>query len=129
MKNQKQPTSSELEILDILWERKTATVREVFDDLNAKRATTYTTVLKFLQIMQEKGLVKRDETSKAHIYQPAESQDAMQRKLVGSLIDRAFRGSALNLVQHVLESKPATREEIDAIRRLIDEAESKGDMK
>lgn len=120
------PTRAELEILDILWDLKKATVREVYDVISARRATTYTTVLKFMQIMQAKGLVVRDEKGKAHIYRPKSSQQHTQKKLVGSLLDKAFRGSALSLVQHVLETKPTTREELAAIRRLIDEAEAKG---
>ena len=121
-----QPTPSELEILDILWERKKATVREVFDEIAKRRPTTYTTVLKFMQIMQEKGLVLRDEKERAHVYRPRESQRQTQTKLVGTLLDRAFRGSALSLMQHVLETKPASRDDLDAIRKMIDEAEAKG---
>lgn len=124
-----QPTPAELEILDILWDRGSSTVREVYDAISSKRSTTYTTVLKFMQIMHEKGLVERDQTSKAHVYRPKFSQRHTQTKLVGSLLDKAFRGSALSLVQHVLETKPATREELAAIRRMIDEAEAKGDSK
>ena len=120
------PTPSELEILDILWEHKKATVREVFEEISKRRPTTYTTVLKFMQIMQEKGFVERDERGKAHIYTPKHSQRHTQKKLVGSLLDRAFRGSALSLVQHVLETTPATQEELAEIRKLIDEVESKG---
>lgn len=120
------PTRAELEILDVLWDLKKATVREVFDEISKRRPTTYTTVLKFLQIMQEKGLVARDERGKAHIYSPKHSQRKTQTKLVGSLLDRAFRGSALSLVQHVLETTPATKEELAQIRKLIDDAEAKG---
>jgi|SRR5687768_10327895 len=126
MKPTSQPTPAELEILDILWDLKKATVREVFEEINKRRPTTYTTVLKFMQIMQEKGFVVRDEREKAHVYRPRQSQRATRNKLVGSLMEKAFRGSALNLVQHVLEAKPATREELDAIRKLIDEAEKRG---
>jgi BlaI family penicillinase repressor len=126
MRPTNQPTPAELEILDVLWERKKATVREVFEEISKRRPTTYTTVLKFMQIMQEKGLVMRDEKEKAHIYRPRQSQRETRNKLVGSLMEKAFRGSALSLVQHVLDAKPATREELDAIRKLIDEAEVKG---
>lgn len=121
-----QPTTAELEILDVLWELKRATVREVFEAINKRRRTTYTTVLKFLQIMQEKGLVVRDEKEKAHVYRPRASQRQTQQRLVTSLMEKAFRGSALSLVQHVLETKPASREDLEAIRRMIDEAEAKG---
>jgi len=126
MTSTNQPTPAELEILDILWELKKATVREVYEQISKGRPTTYTTVLKFMQIMQEKGLVSRDEKSKAHIYSPKHSQRQTQTKLVGSLLDRAFRGSALGLVQHVLETKPTTREELAAIRQMIDDAEARG---
>ncbi|MBA3353901.1 MAG: BlaI/MecI/CopY family transcriptional regulator [Blastocatellia bacterium] len=124
-----QPTPAELEILDILWERKKATVREVYEEISGRKATAYTTVLKLLQIMQAKGLVLRDEKDRAHIYRPKNSQRQTQTKLVSTLLDKAFRGSALSLVQHVLETKPATSEELDAIRRMIDEAEAKGGRK
>jgi BlaI family transcriptional regulator, penicillinase repressor len=119
------PTHSELEILDILWERGTATVRDVYEEMNKRRPTGYTTVLKLMQIMHEKGLVLRDAQGKAHVFRPKQSQRHTQTKLVGNLLDKAFRGSALSLVQHVLETKPATKEELDEIRRLIDQAEAK----
>ena len=125
----KKPTSSELEILDVLWEKREATVKDLFEAIGKRRATTYTTVLKTLQIMNEKGLVKRDEKGKAHIYKPARSQEHTQKNLVSDLLDKAFRGSALKLVQHVLETKPATREELAEIRKLIREAEAKGAKK
>ena len=126
MPSNNQPTRAELEILDILWDLKKATVREVFDEISKRRPATYTTVLKLMQIMQEKGLVARDERARAHVYSPKRSQRQTQTGLVGSLLDRAFRGSALSLVQHVLEAKPATKEELAAIRQLIDEAEARG---
>jgi predicted transcriptional regulator len=126
MKTTNQPTPAELEILDVLWNRRKATVREVFEDIGKHKATTYTTVLKTMQIMQEKGLVTRDEREKAHVYRPRESQRRTRNRLVGTLMEKAFRGSALSLVQHVLEAKPATREELDAIRKLIDDAEARG---
>lgn len=124
-----QPTPAELEILDILWDRKKATVREIFAEIEKRKPTKYTTVLKLLQIMQAKGLVVRDEKDKAHVYRPKNSQRQTQTKLVGTLLDKAFRGSALSLVQHVLETKPATPAELAAIRKMIDEAEAKGGSK
>jgi predicted transcriptional regulator len=124
-----QPTPAELEILDILWELKRATVREVHEEISKRKSTTYTTVLKLLQIMQAKGLVVRDEKEKAHVYRPKSSQRQTQTKLVGTLLEKAFRGSALSLVQHVLETKPTTADELAAIRKLIDEAEAKGEKK
>lgn len=129
MKQTSQPTPAELEILDVLWERKKATVRDVFSDISSRRETTYTTILKLMQIMQAKGLVVRDEKDKAHIYRAKSSQKETQTKLVGSLLEKVFRGSALSLVQNVLEAKPATGEELAAIRKMIDEAEAKGGRK
>jgi predicted transcriptional regulator len=123
------PTPAELEILDILWDLKKGTVRDVYEVISSRKTTAYTTVLKTMQIMQAKGLVVRDTQGKAHIYRPKSSQQNTQKKLVSSLLDKAFRGSALSLVQHVLETKPTTREELAEIRRLIDEAEAKGGKK
>ena len=122
MRSTTQPTPAELEILDVLWEQKKATVREVFEVLSRHRSTQYTTILKLMQIMQEKGLVTRDEKEKAHVYRPKFSRGQTRTQLVGTLLERAFRGSALSLVQHVLETKPATREELDEIRKMIDKA-------
>jgi BlaI family transcriptional regulator, penicillinase repressor len=120
------PTPAELEILDVLWERGEATVREVFEILSARKPTLYTTVLKLMQIMLEKRLVERDSSSKAHVYRARLSQDETQKSLVSDLLEKAFRGSALRLVQHVLESKPASAEELAEIRKLINETERKG---
>ena len=123
------PTASELEILGVLWEKRRATVREIHEAINRRRPTAYTTVLKFMQIMLEKNLVRRDEKDRAHIYRPAQSQQQTQKSLVADLLDKAFRGSALTLVQHVLETKPASPEELAEIRRMINEAEAKGAKK
>lgn len=128
-KKQGKPTAAELEILNILWERKAATVREVHEVINARKPTAYTTVLKIMQVMHEKGLVERDDSGKAHVYSAKESQDETQKNLVADLIERAFRGSALRLVQHVLEAKPASAEELKEIRKMIREAEKKGESK
>lgn len=117
------PTSAELDILAVLWERGASTVRDVYAALNERKPTTYTTVLKFMQIMNEKGLVKRDEHAKAHIYSAVPTEEQTQRNLVSDLLDRAFRGSALKLVQHVLETKAASPAEMAEIRRMITEAE------
>jgi len=129
MTKKDKPTSAELEILDVLWQKGNATVRDVHNEINARRPTAYTTVLKLMQIMFEKGLVRRDPQGKAHIYRPAQSQQQTQKRLVSDLLDKAFRGSALKLVQHVLETKPATAEELAEIRRMINEAEAKGARK
>ncbi|HEX8251197.1 MAG TPA: BlaI/MecI/CopY family transcriptional regulator [Pyrinomonadaceae bacterium] len=125
MKKSNQPTAAELEILAVLWERGQATVREVHEIIDHRKPGAYTTVLKLMQIMHEKGLVERDDSSKAHVYRARQSQDETQKTLVSDLLEKAFRGSALRLVQHVLESKPASREELTEIRKLITEAEKK----
>jgi predicted transcriptional regulator len=125
MKKSNQPTPSELEILDILWEREQATVREIHEIINARKPTIYTTVLKTMQIMNEKGLVERDATSKAHVYRAKQTQDETQKSLVSNLLEKAFRGSALSLVQHVLEAKPTSAAELAEIRKMITEAEEK----
>jgi predicted transcriptional regulator len=119
------PTKGELEILDVLWQRGEATVREIRGDLSTTKPTAYTTVLKLLQIMDEKGLVERDKNAKAHVYRAQQSQDETQKNLVSDLLEKAFRGSALKLVQHVLETKPASADELAEIRKLIMEAEKK----
>lgn len=124
----KKPTTGELEILDVLWERPAATVRDVYEVLSARaRPTGYTTVLKLMQIMHEKGLVERDSSAKAHVYRALVSRDETQKGLVSDLLEKAFRGSALKLVQHVLETKPASAAELSEIRKLIAEAERKGE--
>ena len=125
--NQSKPTAAELEILAVLWELGEATVKEVHTNLSSNKPTAYTTVLKFLQIMMEKGLVDRDDANKAHVYRAALSQEQTQKTLVSDLLEKAFRGSALRLVQHVLEAKPASAADLKEIRRMISEAEKKGE--
>ena len=129
MTERPKPTAAELEILDILWEMRRATVGDIHKTISDRRPTAYTTVLKQMQIMHEKGLVQRDEKGKAHIYRPAQSQRHTQSRLVTDLLNKAFRGSALKLVQHVLETKPASPEELAEIRKLIADAETKGAKK
>ena len=89
------PTSAELEILDVLWERGRATVRDVYEILSRRKPTVYTTVLKLMQIMHEKKLVERDNSAKAHVYRARQTQDETQKSLVSDLLEKAFRGSAL----------------------------------
>lgn len=117
------PTDSELAILRVLWRLGPATVRAVHDELSRAQATGYTTVLKLLQIMTEKGLVKRDESERSHVYQPVCSEQQVQRQLVGHLLDRAFGGSAQTLVLQALAAKKSTPGELAEIRRLLDEME------
>jgi predicted transcriptional regulator len=118
------PTEAELEILRVLWERGPSTVRQVHEALATVRATGYTTTLKLMQIMADKGLVTRDESSRTHIYTPRASQEVTQRQLVTDLVDRAFGGSATELVLRALSSHSASDDELREIRKLIDEERS-----
>lgn len=118
------PTDAELGILRVLWERGASTVREVQEQLERISPTGYTTVLKTLQIMTDKGLVMRDESERAHVYMVTEPQQTVQRGLVADLLDRAFGGSAQQLVQQALASRPASSGELAEIRRLLDAMES-----
>ncbi len=114
------PTDAELAILRVLWERGASTVRQVHEVLLRERPTAYTTALKLLQIMTEKGLVRRDETDRTHVYHARLSQEQTQRQLVRDLVDRAFGGSASKLVMQALAAKRTSTEELTEIRRLID---------
>jgi predicted transcriptional regulator len=114
------PTDAELAILRVLWQRGPSTVRQVHDSLLRERPTAYTTALKMLQIMTEKGLVSRDETERTHVYQARLTEQQTQRQLVGDLLDRAFGGSASKLVMQALASTRATPDELSEIRKLID---------
>ncbi|MGJ5818157.1 BlaI/MecI/CopY family transcriptional regulator [Paludibaculum fermentans] len=114
------PTSAELEILGVLWEQGPSTVRQVHEVLEARKPTGYTTVLKLLQIMSEKGLVAREESARAHVYRAALPRETTQGQLVGDLVDRAFGGSAAELVMRALSTRPASQEELDEIRRMLD---------
>lgn len=116
-------TEAELEILRVMWERGPSTVREVHEALSQNRNTGYTTVLKLMQIMFDKGLLGRDEAGRAHIYRPVQSADQAQRTLVTDLMDRAFGGSAQQLVMRALTARRATADELAEIRRLLDELE------
>ena len=115
------PTDAELAILRVLWERGPSTVRQVHEALSHReRPTAYTTALKLLQIMTEKGLVQRDDADRSHIYHPRLTQEQTQRQLVRDLLDRAFGGSASQLVMQALNARRATPEELGEIRKLID---------
>lgn len=117
------PTQSELEILAVLWDEGSSTVREVQQALDARRPTGYTTVLKLLQIMTEKGLVRRDERERAHRYAPKLPREKTEQQIVGDLLDRAFGGSSSRLVMRALSSRRASPEELDRIRQLLNEIE------
>jgi len=117
------PTDAELAILRVLWGRGPSTVRQVFEVLSAERELGYTTVLKMLQIMDEKGLVKRDDSDRTHIFSARHTQSQTQQHMLTDLLDKAFGGSATSLVMQALATRRASREELEAIRRLIDQAE------
>ena len=114
------PTEAELELLRVLWDKEPATVREICDELNRERAFGYTTVLKLLQIMHAKGLVLREESSRAHVYRSAITQDAMQSRFLRDLSVRLFSGSAAQLALHALAMEPATPAELDELRALLE---------
>jgi predicted transcriptional regulator len=122
-KDAPRPTDAELEILRVLWVRGPSTVREVHEALNKVRPAGYTTILKFMQIMTDKGLLRRNEDQRAHVYEARVPQAETQRMLVGELLDKAFEGSAANLLMQALASKPASAEELSTIRQLLDEYE------
>jgi BlaI family penicillinase repressor len=119
------PTVMELAILRVLWERGAATVREVYEVLNSQKSTGYTTVLKLLQIMTVKGMVVRNEDARAHVYVARQPAERTKRQLVSDLVQRAFAGSASQLMMHALSGKKTSPAEIEEIRRLLDEHERK----
>ena len=118
------PTDAELAILQVLWEIGTATVRQVHDALSQQRDLGYTTVLKIMQIMAEKRLVARDQSQRSHVYRANRPREQTQAQLVGDLLDKAFGGSAARLVMSALAHKPASREELEQIQRMLDEIEN-----
>lgn len=115
------PTDGELAILRVLWERGSSTVREVNEALNQDQTTGYTTTLKLMQIMTEKGLVVRDESERRHIYTANVAEEQTQRQLVGDLMDRAFGGSARKLVMQALAAKKVSGRELGKIKKILDE--------
>ena len=119
------PTDSELAILTILWERGPSTVRQVHEALAGTRDTGYTTTLKLMQIMADKGLVTRNESARTHVYAAVASEQQTQRQLVKDLVDRAFGGSAAALVLQALNAEGATPAELREIRKLIDDYREK----
>ena len=114
------PTDSELEILQILWEKKSASVREVHEEILKTKETGYTTTLKLMQIMFEKGLAERDSSSKVHIYKPLVSKEKTQTLFVNKIIDGLFSGSPAQLVMQALGNHKASKEELDEIRFFLD---------
>jgi len=119
----RKPTRSELNILSVLWEKGGATVREVFETLNTQKKTSYTTILKLMQIMHEKKLVSRNEKNRAHVYQAAIKQSETGKQMLDEILNRVFGGSALRLVQQVLENKTTSEEDMKQIQKLIEQTE------
>lgn len=120
-----QPTEKEVEILSILWRQGPSTVRQVNDEMSKRVRTGYTTTLKLMQIMHEKGLVKRDDSSYKHIYAPIASEEKTQKQLIGNLLDRAFSGSAEKLVMRLLSAKNVSPGQLAKIKKVIEEMEEK----
>lgn len=119
------PTASELEILQVLWERGPSTVREVHDALGAKKPIGYTSVLKLMQIMTAKGTVRRNEEQRAHVYEAVQPAEKTKRQLAMDVLQRVFDGSASDLMMHALAGRKASKEEIEEMRRLLSEYERK----
>jgi len=117
------PTDAELEILTVLWSRGPSTVRDVHEAVSVRKPTQYTTVLKLMQIMAEKGLVRRDEKQRAHIYSATQPCEWTQRQLAGDLLQRAFSGSAKSLMLGALSSKRVSKEELDELRSFLEDYE------
>lgn len=119
LKKEHNPTESELEILQVLWQEGPTTVRKVNEVLNQKREVGYTTTLKIMQIMTEKNLVTRNTDSRTHIYHAAAKQNATQNNLLNSFIEKTYKGSAMKMVMQVLGNKKASLEEITALKKMI----------
>lgn len=119
------PSNAELEILRILWKRGPSTVRDVHDELRKDKDVGYTTVLKIMQVMADKEIVTRDESERSHVYTPAVEEKSIKRRLVSELLDKAFDGSAAQLVMQALSDKRASPEDIKKIRKLLDESSRK----
>ena len=119
------PTESELEILKILWNKEKATVREVHEELSKNKDSGYTTTLKLLQIMFEKGLVTRDDSNKTHIYQPAVTRQKTQKQFLDKMINTLFAGSSTQLVLQALGNQKASKDELDEIQKYLDNLKSR----
>src|ERR1700757_5482065 len=122
-KSLQKPTASELQILQVLWERGPSTVREVHDALREEKALGYTTVLKLMQIMTAKGLVRRNEEQRAHVYEAQQPAEKTKRQFAADVLQRVFDGSARELMLHALAGRRSTRQEIEELRSLLDEHE------
>ena len=121
----KTPTAAELEILSLLWKKSPLTVKDVHDELGEKKGVGYTTTLKIMQVMVSKGILKREQNGKSHLYYPTQNQQQIQGKLLNTFLDTAFGGSAANLVMQLLGNHEASGEELSKIKALIQEIENK----
>ena len=121
--NPPRPTDAELELLTVLWSRGPSTVRDVHETIARRRPTQYTTVLKQMQIMAAKGLVRRDEKQRAHVYEAARPREWTERQLAGDFLQRAFEGSASRLMVGALSARKTSKKELAEMRRLLDEYE------
>jgi len=119
------PTDSDLQILHVLWERGPSTVREVHQALNDKRPIGYTSVLKLMQIMTAKGTLRRNEEQRAHVYEAVQPAEKTKRQLALDVLQRVFDGSASQLMMHALADRKASKEEVDELRRLLNDYERK----
>jgi len=119
------PTASELEILQILWDRGPSTVRDVHESLSTHKPIGYTSVLKLMQIMTAKGTVRRDEQQRAHVYEAVQPAEKTKRQLALDVLQRVFDGSASELMMHALAGRKTSKEEVEELRRLLDEYERK----
>ncbi len=120
-----QPTEVEMQILRILWELGPSPVREIHKRLEAAKGTNYSTTVKMLSVMLQKGLVKRDEESQPHVYRPARTREKTGQRILDDLIEKVYDGSAMSLVLQALSCRKATKEELDEIRRMLDQMEGK----
>ena len=126
MKKEIEPTKSELEILQVLWKHGPSTVRFVNDELNSqKREVNYTSTLKLMQIMADKGILVRDESNMKHIYAPAHPEEKVKGQLLNRFVDSLYNGSSASLVMQLLGNKKPSRKELDAIRELLDQMDKK----
>ena len=119
------PTDVELQILGVLWQLGPSPVRDIHQRLEAEKGTNYSTTVKMLAVMLEKGLVKRDERAQPHVYRPALSRKGAGQKMLGEIIDKVYEGSTMSLVLQALSSTRATQEERDSVRQLLDKMEGK----
>ena len=125
MREAPRPTPAELELLRVLWGRGPSTVREIHEALGADRGVGYTSVLKLMQIMTMKGLVRRDESARAHVYEACQPAEQTKRQLASELLERVFEGSASQLMMHALAGRKASRAELDELRKLLADHERK----